>query len=273
MSWHIYVSVLLIPLVVSHAIAYIRSFPLPLTFWVERRSFLRFAGIALAGFLFWQTGERVVRATGLSGQDRRFTGSYGATSINGEFPVVSWLNDVPPQTDIDSWKLSVHGLVKRDLSLGYSDLTSNDEMTATIDCTGGWHSEQVWRGVPLARLLDEAELLPEARSVKVTSATGYYRRFTIAEAREYLLATHVGDRLLSPGTRIPRPPCRAGQTRLRVGQVGDRHRDRQPPQVASAAAADSVAKWREDSPQRAQRSQSGLLDSSRFFCVVVYEIQ
>ena len=71
-SWHIYVSVLLIPLVVSHAIAYIRSFPLPLTFWVERRSFLRFAGIALAGFLFWQTGERVVRATGLSGQGPPF---------------------------------------------------------------------------------------------------------------------------------------------------------------------------------------------------------
>ena len=202
-SWHIYVSVLLIPLVVSHAIAYIRSFPLPLTFWVERRAFLRFAGIALAGLVFWQTGEQAVRAMGLSGKDRRFTGSYGATSINGEFPVVSWLNDVPPQTEIDSWRLSVHGLVKRDLSLGYSDLTSNDEMTATIDCTGGWHSEQVWRGVPLARLLDEAELLPEARSVKVTSATGYYRRFTIAEAREYLLATHVGDRLLPRGHGYP----------------------------------------------------------------------
>ena len=202
-SWHIYISVLLIPLVVMHAITYIKSFPLPLTFWVERRSFLRFAGIALAGFLFWQTGERVVRATGLSGQDRRFTGSYGATSINGEFPVVSWLNDVPPQTDIDSWKLSVHGLVKRELDIGYSDLTSNDELKATIDCTGGWHSEQMWRGVPLARLLDEAELLPEARSVKVTSATGYYRRFSIAEARDYLLATHVGGRLLPRGHGYP----------------------------------------------------------------------
>ena len=203
-SWHIYVSVLLIPLVVSHAIAYIRSFPLPLTFWVERRSFLRFAGIALAGFLFWQTGERVVRATGLSGQDRRFTGSYGATSINGEFPVVSWLNDVPP---LDRHRLmeAVHSRPwsSATCTLGYSDLTSNDEMTATIDCTGGWHSEQVWRGVPLARLLDEAELLPEARSVKVTSATGYYRRFTIAEAREYLLATHVGGRLLPRGHGYP----------------------------------------------------------------------
>ena len=95
------------------------------------------------------------------------------------------------------------GLVKRDLSLEYADLTSNDELTATIDCTGGWYSEQVWRGVPLARLLDEAELLPEARSVKVTSATGYYRRFTIAEVREYLLATHVGDGILSRGHGYP----------------------------------------------------------------------
>ena len=202
-SWHIYVSVLLIPLVVMHAITYIKSFPLPLSFWVERRSFLRFAGVALTGLLFWQTGEQVVRAAGLSGKDRRFTGSYEGTRINGDFPVVSWLNDEVPRTDMGLWRLSVHGLVKRDLSLEYADLTSNDELTATIDCTGGWYSEQVWRGVPLARLLDEAELLPGARSVKVTSATGYYRRFTIAEAREYLLATHVGDGILSRGHGYP----------------------------------------------------------------------
>ena len=202
-SWHIYVSVLLIPFVVTHAITYVKSFSLPLTFWVERRSFLRFAGVALAGLLFWQTGERVVRAVGLSGKDRRFTGSYENTSANGRFPVVSWLNDTPPHTDVDSWRLSVHGLVKRDLSLRYSDLISHDEMTATIDCTGGWYSQQVWQGVPLARLLDQAEPLPDARSVKITSATGYYRRFTIAEARRYLLATHVGDGPLSRGHGYP----------------------------------------------------------------------
>ncbi len=202
-SWHIYISVLLIPLVAYHAITYIKSFPLPLTFWVERRSLLRFAGVALAGLLFWQTGEQIVRAAGLSGKGRRFTGSYENTRIDGAFPVVSWLNDTPPQTDIDSWRLTVRGMVKRGLSLGYSDLTSPHEMTETIDCTGGWYSEQVWKGVPLARLLDDAELHPGARSVKVTSATGYYRRFTIAEAREYLLATHVGDGLLSRGHGYP----------------------------------------------------------------------
>ena len=167
----------------------------------------------------------------------------------------------------------MHGLVKRDLSLGYSDLTSNDEMTATIDCTGGWHSEQVWRGVPLARLLDEAELLPEARSVKVTSATGYYRRFTIAEARDYLLATHVGDGLLSRGHGYPVRLAARGKRGFEwVKWVTDIEIDNRP-QVATAAAADSVAKGTGDSPQKAQRSQSGLLDSSRFFCVVVYEIQ
>ena len=66
-----------------------------------------------------------------------------------------------------------------------------------------WTTKETRRGVPLARLLDEAELLPEARSVKVTSATGYYRRFTIAEARDYLLATHVGGRLLPRGHGYP----------------------------------------------------------------------
>ena len=85
-SWHIYVSVLLIPLVVSHAIAYIRSFPLPLTFWVERRAFLRFAGIALAGLVFWQTGEQVVRAVGLSGKDRRSQARTGRRASTGSSP-------------------------------------------------------------------------------------------------------------------------------------------------------------------------------------------
>lgn len=202
-SWHIYVGSLLLPLVLWHALKYTSTFSLPWTFWVERRSFLRLAGLTLAGLASWQAAELVVKLAGLSGKDRRFTGSYRIERIDGNFPVVSWLNDVPPRIDIDAWRLPIHGLTKRDLAVSYSDLTSNDEMTATIDCTGGWYSEQVWRGVPLARLLDEAEPLAEGRSVTITSATGYYRRFSCEEARGYLLATHVAGEPLSVGHGYP----------------------------------------------------------------------
>lgn len=83
------------------------------------------------------------------------------------------------------------------------DLDDTTEVAATIDCTGGWYSLQAWRGVPVASLLDAARLAPDAASVTFTSATGYYRRFSLAEARLYLLATHVGGKPLSSGHGYP----------------------------------------------------------------------
>ena len=88
--------------------------------------------------------------------------------------------------------------------LDYADAESfDDEIDATLDCTGGWHSTQRWRGVRLDRLFDEAGLSEEAASVTVRSATGYERRFSLGEARGYLLATHVGGERLSRGHGFP----------------------------------------------------------------------
>ena len=117
--------------------------------------------------------------------------------------MVSWLNDRPPRIDAAEWRLSVTGAVERELDIGYDDLDQRRGITAVIDCTGGWYSEQDWRGVPVADLLAEAGTSPQAASITVTSATGYYRRFSMAEAGEYLLATHVGDGPLSRGHGYP----------------------------------------------------------------------
>ena len=116
-SWHIYVSVLLIPLVVSHAIAYIRSFPLPLTFWVERRSFLRFAGIALAG-LRLLADRRTSRAGG--GPERTRTvasqARTGRRASTGSSPWSRGSTTCRHRPTSTHGRLSVHGLVKRELS-------------------------------------------------------------------------------------------------------------------------------------------------------------
>lgn len=72
------------------------------------------------------------------------------------------------------------------------------EVRATIDCTGGWYSEQVWRGVPVAALG-----LPPSASIDVVSVTGYRRRFPASEAGALLLATHVAGRPLRPGNGAP----------------------------------------------------------------------
>ena len=49
----------------------------------------------------------------------------------------------------------------RPLSLSLDDLDGDDELVATLDCTGGFYSEQRWRGVALGRLFDRADARPE----------------------------------------------------------------------------------------------------------------
>ena len=201
-SWHIYVGAVLAPVVAWHAVVYTKR--LPLAFWAERRWALRLAGIAVAGLAFSQVAEAASAFARPSGSARRFTGSYDAARRYGSrFPVVSWLNDRPPRLEPDSWRLSITGAVERPLSLGYSDLEASRDVRAVIDCTGGWYSEQSWSGVGLDELLDLVGPSADASSVTVRSATGYYRRFSMSEARSYILATHVGGQPLSRGHGFP----------------------------------------------------------------------
>jgi hypothetical protein len=200
-SWHIYVGAAMLPLLIWHAIYHTRGFPV--SFWAERRSFLRLGGIIIVA-AFWRAGEASASAGGLSGASRRFTGSYEASRFSGnDFPLTSWLNDNPLPVSLGRWRLRIHGAVEREITLRYEDLVSNSELTATIDCTGGWNSTQVWRGVSLASLLDAAQPTSGAASVTITSVTGYYRRFSLDEARRYILATHVGNEVLSHGHGFP----------------------------------------------------------------------
>ena len=201
-SWHIYVGAALIPLLVWHALYHTRGFPIG--FWADRRTFLRLAALAVAATAAWQAGELSAKAADLSGARRRFTGSHEARSFSGNsFPLTSWLNDSPARVDPAAWRLTVGGAVERELSIAYDDLASEAETTATIDCTGGWYSTQVWRGVPVADLLARAGPTGAASSVTFTSVTGYYRRFSMAEASGYILASHVGDETLSHGHGFP----------------------------------------------------------------------
>ena len=201
-SWHIYTGAAIVPLLIWHSWHLARR--APIGFWVERRQFLRVAGLAAAGFIGWQLTEGVIRAADLSGQLRRFTGSYEAGSFTGnDFPRVSWLDDAPGRIDAAVWTLEVHGDAVRRLTLTGGDLANDGQVTATLDCTGGWHSTQEWRGTPLADILDVAGPSESARSVAVRSITGYYRRFSLSDARGFLLATHVGDEPLSHGHGAP----------------------------------------------------------------------
>ena len=201
-SWHIYVGAAIVPLLIWHAWYMMKGFPI--RFWADRRFFIQAAGAFAVGLVAWQATEGVARAANLSGQSRRFTGSYKVRDFSGnDFPRVSWLNDSPDPVDPQTWRLEVHGAARRTLNMSYDDLAGNAETTATIDCTGGWHSTQLWRGVPLRVLLEEAEPSDDARSIIVRSVTGYYRKFSFEAAKSFLLATHVTEETLSHGHGYP----------------------------------------------------------------------
>ncbi len=161
---------------------------------LDRRSFLRVGVVAGAALGLYVAQEAVTRLVGLAGGRRRATGSYEVASHEPErMPEVIWLDDTPPSdTDADSWSLEVAGAAVTIASLR----ERAQPVTAVIDCTGGWWSEQSWDAVPLSELVAPGD---RGRSVRVTSQTGYSRLFAPDELDDLHLAVGYGGDPLAPG--------------------------------------------------------------------------
>lgn len=209
---HALASLALIALLTWHTLA--RRYILRVAASRDRRAFLRSTATLFAGFFTWRLVDPILIALHLPGALRRFTGSYEIGSHSGIFPEVIWLSDSVQPIELSQWRLRVDGKVERQLTLTLDDLSraATDVLLETIDCTGGWYSTQQWRGVSLSRLLDITQVKSSAQSVTVEAVSGYARRFTIAEARGFLIATHVAGeplahahgapaRLIAPGHR------------------------------------------------------------------------
>lgn len=215
LNWHIALGVALTLVVGLHALA--RAKPLrrrDLVPDVQRRKHvLQIVGIVGSALGAWGSQRSVAAAAGWRGAQRRWTGSYESGSWNGNaFPATSWVADRPRALQPNTYRLTVDGLVRRPLALALSDVSLTDRLTVTLDCTGGFYSTQQWRGIALQRLIDQAGALPQATHVRVESVTGYRWSFPLADARAWLLASHVGGealahahgaplRLVAPGRR------------------------------------------------------------------------
>jgi DMSO/TMAO reductase YedYZ molybdopterin-dependent catalytic subunit len=203
---HIAISVALIPLLLLHVVQ--RWQRVRRADFAGRRAAIRWAGLSAAGLALWGAGEAVAKVSGLSGANRRFTGSHERGHAPGNtFPSTNWFTDPKPRIEREAWSVVVRsrGGVREELR--YADLIALEQATirATLDCTGGWYTTQDWTGVPVSAILKRVagNTAITTNSLNVRSATGYTRRFPMSEASELLLATHVGGEPLSRGHGAP----------------------------------------------------------------------
>jgi DMSO/TMAO reductase YedYZ molybdopterin-dependent catalytic subunit len=231
---HIGLGILLLPLVFLHLRGRWRV-PRRVDF-EGRRTALQYTGLLVGGALVYRAQETANRVLDTPGAQRRFTGSKpasepGATG-NAAFPPTSWVADDPDPIPPDDWQVRVDGLVDESLVVGPesvasgavagggataeggtgsgsddesagTDVPTDSELRALLDCTSGWYTEQDWRGVRVGDLLDSAGASEDARYVRFVSVTGYRWSLPIEEARDTLLATHVGGERLSHGHGFP----------------------------------------------------------------------
>lgn len=85
-----------------------------------------------------------------------------------------------PQVDANTWRLRVHGMVNRELTLSLDDLLRRPQVSQTITMTcvsnevgGPYISNATFTGVPIRDILLEAGVRPGAQQVFSTSVDGF----------------------------------------------------------------------------------------------------
>lgn len=202
MNIHILFALLLVPPFLVHLG---HRFRLPSrTEVTDRRAVLQSFLLVGSAVFAWRLQRAVVSVLELA-NDRRFTSSRERGEAPGNtFPVTMWVADDPDPIDADDWSLRVVGAVGNPSTFDYDGLLGiEDERNATLDCTSGWYTTQDWRGVGIDRLLDAVDPGEDAKWVSFRSVTGYRFSLPVGEAREALLATHVGGEALTHGHGFP----------------------------------------------------------------------
>ncbi len=129
--------------------------------------------------------------------DLRIPGLSPFLTPNGSFYRVDTALLIP-QVQPGSWRLRVHGMVDRELSITFDDLLRRPltEADITLCCVsnpvgGPYISNTRWLGVPLAGVLREAGIQPGADQLLCTSTDGYTSGTpvaTVMDGRNALLA-------------------------------------------------------------------------------------
>ena len=184
---------------------------------IDRRHFLYATGATAVGALAIGTsGHALATRSDVADQRRSLrlprprralepVVAGAAAGVTGVSPFVTPNDDfyridtalTVPRVSIDSWELSVTGLVSRPLTLSYADLLSREIVEADITLTcvsnevgGKLIGNARWLGVRLDDLLDEAGVDAAADQIVGRSVDGYTCGFPVAalDGRNALIA-------------------------------------------------------------------------------------
>ncbi|MBE9016770.1 molybdopterin-binding protein [Chroococcidiopsis sp. CCALA 051] len=101
------------------------------------------------------------------------TRNYVTPNLHRKPNSLRYYQDGPPKSvDIDSWHLSVTGLVQNELDLSYSDILAlpQVEESRRMVCVCNWSIRRTWAGVLLSKVIEMAGVRnPENLYLKQTS--------------------------------------------------------------------------------------------------------
>jgi len=140
-------------------------------------------------------------------RDPRIADLVGSEVTNNRIFYTVDINPLPPRLDFDAWSLKVGGKVRNPLTIDKARLLTlpTKDQYATLECIsntiyppGALISNAKWTGVPLATVLREAEVSPEAKYIVFHCADGYTVGIPLARAMqpEAILAYKMNDELL-----------------------------------------------------------------------------
>ena len=114
------------------------------------------------------TGQRIVLTT-----SQPLAREYPASEISRDFKANGTVQPDSDEyrrmvlTEFTDWRLKIDGLVRKPASWSLDEIRAMPSRTQITrhDCVEGWSAIGQWSGVPLSHLLQQTELMPNARYV------------------------------------------------------------------------------------------------------------
>ncbi len=113
-----------------------------------------------------------------------------------------------PSINVESWRLTVKGNVKRKMHFTYKDLMKmpSTRVVSDFHCVTGWSVRNVvWEGIPLKHFAELAVAMPTTKWVLISSIDGYTTVVPLNDftSENALLALRINGSILQPEQGYP----------------------------------------------------------------------